>query len=401
FDLIDKGTQDNGDGILEVHELEEATKNPNIKEITNKYVVKHSSEWDKTQNMVDVLQNIVDNIDNSEFENKDKYIEMLKKEKKRIENLSFFSECKSISDFPQSDMVYVINPIGLVNEFNNLNCGITEDDLVQIFPNSSENRRKEVVFALNKYCHEFEINTLDRMAHFLGQIGTETGELEKLHENYKYNAERIYEIFLKKAQINHPIKSNKKTYKYHALIEGYDVDLSSCPYTNGDYGHKRVENPIEIDPNWSYANFVSAGYSIKNEYVRSTKLFDYVYGCRMGNGAKLTEDGSDYFGVGFIHLTGKEQYTKIHEKWNQLYPNEPKDFLGEDIQLLKTNVDIAMKSAMIFWTFIKKINDIVKSENDINLVTYTVNGGYNGLDDRVKYTKKAYEVLKNKQELNK
>ncbi|RWS50671.1 hypothetical protein CKA56_03825 [Arcobacter venerupis] len=117
FDLIDKGTQDNGDGILEVHELEKATKNPKIKEITNKYVVKHSSEWDKTQNMVDVLQNIVDNIDNSEFENKDKYIEMLKKEKIRIENLSFFSECKSISDFPQSDMVYVINPIGLVNEF--------------------------------------------------------------------------------------------------------------------------------------------------------------------------------------------------------------------------------------------------------------------------------------------
>jgi len=27
--------------------------------------------------------------------------------------------------------------------------------------------------ALNKYCKEFEINILDRMAHFLGQVGAE------------------------------------------------------------------------------------------------------------------------------------------------------------------------------------------------------------------------------------
>lgn len=181
FDLIDKGTQDNGDGILEVHELEEATKNLNIKEITNKYVVKHSSEWDKTQNMVDVLQNIVDNIDNSEFENKDKYIEMLKKEKIRIENLSFFSECKSISDFPQSDMVYVINPIGLVNEFLG-GCVLTAEKLHTVDPKTTMENCEKYIEGFNLAFEKFEIDTCLKKAHFLAQAFHESGHLSRTKE---------------------------------------------------------------------------------------------------------------------------------------------------------------------------------------------------------------------------
>ncbi len=64
-----------------------------------------------------------------------------------------------------------------------------------------------------------------------------------------------------------------------------------------------------------------------------------------------------------------------------------------------------MKSAMIFWTLIAKINTIAKSNpNDdlvITAVTKLVNGGTNGLDERKKYTKKAFEILKNKKELKK
>ncbi|NVK63503.1 MAG: hypothetical protein HWE22_02905 [Flavobacteriales bacterium] len=288
-------------------------------------------------------------------------------------------------------------------------CGIelTAEMLGKIFPQSKEDRRKEVADAINKYKCEFEINNLDRMAHFLGQIGTETAQLNALYESYKYSAKTIYNIFLRKVLISHPTKSGKYTFKYHDLIEGYNATLE-CEYSNPttktqkNYGHKRdVENPIEVTKvgdkaSWDYTEF-SKTYSIKSEYIKSKKLFDYVYGCRMDNGDRSTSDGSDYFGVGFIHLTGKSKYKALDEKWKELYPNDKKDFMGDDISLLKTDVDVAMKASMIIWHHVQNgtNNKADKGNSDaaITSVTKDVNGGTNGLPERKKFTKKAYEIL--------
>lgn len=179
------------------------------------------------------------------------------------------------------------------------------------------------------------------------------------------------------------------------MIEGYNIDFSKCPF--GD-----VENSIEANESWTYEQFVAEGYQIKPEFIGKSALFDYVYGCRMGNGAPNTKDGSTYKGLGFIHLTGKDQYKSIENKWNQLYPNDTKYFIGDDVILLSTNVDVAMRASMIFWKYSKNLNEYAKSESDddIKKVTYRVNGGYNALDKRIKYTKKAYEVLKSRKELN-
>ncbi|MEN8304641.1 MAG: hypothetical protein ABFQ64_11305, partial [Campylobacterota bacterium] len=85
-------------------------------------------------------------------------------------------------------------------------------------------------------------------------------------------------------------------------------------------------------------------------------------------------------------------YTTLHTKWNEKYPNDSKDFLGDDITLLKTDVDVAMKSAMIIWEY-QNLNSIAISKTSVKEVSYIVNGGYNGLSKRKIYTKKAYEVL--------
>ncbi|WP_274639661.1 LysM peptidoglycan-binding domain-containing protein [Tenacibaculum larymnensis] len=293
-------------------------------------------------------------------------------------------------------------------------CGIeiTSEILKQIFPKSKSTRRKEVADAINKYKCEFEINNLDRMAHFLGQIGTETSQLNALKESYNYSAKNIYNTFLRKVLIKHPTNSKKYTFKYHDLIEGYDATLTceySSPKTSSEknYGHKRdVEDPIEVTKkngkaSWSYDEF-SELYSIKDEYIKDKKLFDYVYGCRMGNGKRSTEDGSDYFGVGFIHLTGKNKYKALHDKWNELYPNDKKDFMGDDISLLKTDVDVAMKASMIIWTHVQvgTNNEADKGNNKAAIIAVTkdVNGGTNGLNHREKFTKKAYEILKKENE---
>jgi len=266
---------------------------------------------------------------------------------------------------------------------------ISEAILKEIFPATKTIRRKEVVIAINKYCNEFQINSLDRMAHFLGQIGTETTQLNALKESYRYREKAIYDTFLK-VHVKHPNKAGKKTYKYHDLIEGYNADLSSCK--NGYI--KGIKNPIVITYIKNYSKFKKV-YKVKSEYIKSKTLFDYVYGCRMDNGNKASKDGSDYFGVGFIHMTGKSKYKTLHRIWNEKYPNDPKNFLGDDISLLKTNVDVAMKSAMIIWEY-QNINSVATANTPtiIKKVTKIVNGGYNGLSHRLIYTKRAYTVLK-------
>lgn len=74
--------------------------------------------------------------------------------------------------------------------------------------------------------------------------------------------------------------------------------------------------------------------------------------------------------------------------------------MGNDISLLKTNVDVAMKASMIIWTHVQKETnskaDKGNNNSAITKVTKDVNGGDNGLDMRKKFTKKAYEILKNK-----
>jgi len=215
----------------------------------------------------------------------------------------------------------------------------------------------------------------------------------KLKESYNYSGYAIYKTFLK-VHAGHPTEAGKKTYKYHDLIEGYNADLTDCK--NGY--RKGIQNLLIIGS--THGNFKTKAdynefkknYSIKSEYIKSKTLFDYVYGCRMSNGKKSTKDGSDYFGVGFIHMTGKSKYKALHKIWNEKYPSNPKDFLGDDISLLKTNVDVALKAAMIIWEH-QELNSIATKKSAVTKVSYIVNGGYNGLKDRKKYTKKAYKIL--------
>ncbi|MBL3658888.1 hypothetical protein [Fulvivirga sediminis] len=130
---------------------------------------------------------------------------------------------------------------------------------------------------------------------------------------------------------------------------------------------------------------------------RTMMGFYYGSGCRLENGDKSTLDGSDYFGVGFIHMTGKGKYKKLHKVWNKRYPSDPKDFMGDDISLLKTDVDVAMKASMIVWIDDDKSTNLKADKGNadavIESVTLDVNGGTNGLDLRNKYTKKAYQIL--------
>lgn len=284
-----------------------------------------------------------------------------------------------------------------VEDVNAPEFEVTTDQLEDIFPNTDKERIKEVVDIINKYSNDYGLTTKTRMAHFLGQIGTETAGLEKLKESSNYSTKNVFSIFLKVKRTKE--NSTDKTHKYCDLIEGYDCsELSSCPSGYGGPKRCSTEPDYEFptkngDPD--YDKWVEDGNSVKTSYVNSSSLFDYVYCCRMSNGAKSTEDGSTYLGKGFIHMTGKDKYKRVSEAWNKKYPNDKKEFHGDDIDELENNVEIAMEASLVLWEE-DDMNDLADGGtglSTIKSVTKAVNGGYNGLDHRKKYTEKAVEVF--------
>jgi putative chitinase len=105
------------------------------------------------------------------------------------------------------------------------------------------------------------------------------------------------------------------------------------------------------------------------------KIANIVYSNRMGNGDRQSGDGYKFRGRGFIQLTGKINYKSLS------------DYL--EVNLLDNPDLVATKYPLSSagWFFQKKglwtICDEGDSVDIIKKVTYRVNGGYNGLQDRI------------------
>lgn len=105
--------------------------------------------------------------------------------------------------------------------------------------------------ALNMILPDYEINTLPRVAAFLGQTAHESGGFVFIRENLNYRAETLLRVFP----------------KYFKSI------------------------------------------TIANQYAHRPQLIaNRVYANRMGNGPESSGDGYRYCGRGLIQLTGKSNY---------------------------------------------------------------------------------------------
>ena len=121
-------------------------------------------------------------------------------------------------------------------------------------------------------------------------------------------------------------------------------------------------------------------------YARNPKaLAENVYFGRMGNDSK--EKASLYIGRGFLQLTG---FSNVKAFASDMGKPE----VIEDPSLLEK--EYAMDTAI--WFFKKnnlwKICDEGVSDSVIRKLTKKINGGYTGLDHRIKETNKIYEWVK-------
>jgi len=177
-----------------------------------------------------------------------------------------------------------------------------------------------VFIPLVETCTKFQINTELRVAHFLAQIAHESDNFKYSVENLNYSADRLLQIF-------------PKYFPDKTLAEQY------------------ARKPILIASK-TYAN-------------------------RLGNGNEASQEGYKFRGRGYVQITGKDNYVKFGT------------FINEDIVAnpdLVATPKYAMLSAGWFF-FVNKIHlvaDKGATEQVIREVTKKVNGGYNGIDDRIK-----------------
>ena len=125
---------------------------------------------------------------------------------------------------------------------------------------------------------------------------------------------------------------------------------------------------------------------IAEEYARKPeKIANRVYANRMGNGNEESGDGWKYRGRGLIQLTGKENYQNFANDHGVDCVNNPDLILDPEI---------ALTSACWFWKK-RKINAHA-DKDDIHMVTKRINGGNNGILDRIQWldsSKNLFEVL--------
>lgn len=167
-------------------------------------------------------------------------------------------------------------------------------------------------------------------AHLMGQIAHESGLYTHARENLNYNEAGLLNIF-RKYYVNHP-----------ALVD-------------------------------SHANHPS-------------RIANYVYANRMGNGDEASGDGWKYRGIFGLQLTGKTNIQAFMKSIG-LSPLADPDTLLNDPR----NYFLSGK----FWFRQTGVDKLCNSTNEtcILAVTRRVNGGTNGLDDRIAKTKGMFAAL--------
>lgn len=148
-----------------------------------------------------------------------------------------------------------------------------------------------------------------------------------------------------------------------------------------------VESFAYRDPNHLDDVFRAIKGRVDAEYLMSKgpeAIANRVYANRMGNGDEKSGEGFKYRGRGFIQLTGKDNYAKAAK-----YSNLP---LLAEPGLLSRPREAAIVSAH-YWRW-NNINDEADA-GDLEGVTRKINPAMEGLEDRMRWLKRAMAIWPN------
>jgi putative chitinase len=187
-----------------------------------------------------------------------------------------------------------------------------------------------IVAAMNK----FGINTPLRQAHFIAQVGHESGGFSRIQENLNYSTGALCSLFSRR------------------------ISKADAERLGRQPGEKVVPK------------------------VRQQEIANIIYANRNGNGDKSSGDGYLYRGRGLIQVTGRDNYAALVNKLGV-------DIVADPDQL--TSYPLAAESAAAWWSN-HGLNQLADSD-DVDRITRIINGGTNGLADRKSRLSKAKGIL--------
>lgn len=178
------------------------------------------------------------------------------------------------------------------------------------------------------------------------------------------------------------------------LLPDYDINtpqrvaafVAQCAHESGNFRmlkenlNYKAATLRKIFPKYFPTDDMAAQFAAMPN--RQEVIANRVYGGRMGNGPEASGDGFRYIGRGLIQLTGKNNY--------QAFAMSIETPVEEIPEYLAT-FEGAAQSACWFW----ETNNLNKwaDTGDIRELTRRINGGFIGLEDRIKHYNHALHVL--------
>ncbi len=155
------------------------------------------------------------------------------------------------------------------------------------------------------------------------------------------------------------------------------IDLYFEPLKTGmlSYG---ITTPLQM------AHFIAqvgheSGSLLYSEEIASGQAYEG----RKDLGNTKPGDGKRYKGRGLIQLTGRANYTSYSKATGKDYVSQP--------ELLASDPAVAVDVSCWFW--VSRGLPAWAEADDVKAVTKRINGGYNGLDDRISNLRRAKALL--------
>jgi putative chitinase len=201
-----------------------------------------------------------------------------------------------------------------------------------------------------------------------------------------------------KEQLRELIPGNPYLNEWHEALEqllpDYEINtpqriaafIAQCAHESGGFRaikenlNYRAVTLRKIFPKYFPTDELANAYaSMPN---KQEAIANRVYANRMGNGDEQSGDGYRYCGRGLIQLTGKNNY--------QAFADSIETTVEDASEYLAT-FEGAAQSACWFWESnnLNRFADV----GDIKGLTKAINGGFIGLDDRIKHYNHALHVL--------
>ena len=179
---------------------------------------------------------------------------------------------------------------------------------------------------------------------------------------------------LNKIVAKYHINSTPRRFSHFMAQLGHESNFE-VPEENLSYSAERL---LDVFP----SHFESLEHARQYERQKE-KLANYVYSRipALGNGNEASGDGYRFRGRGYIQLTGRYNYTDIGKRIGKDLVRNPDAVLDRET---------ALEVAAAFWDR-GNLNRLADAD-DVNAISFRVNGGQNGLAHRTQLLKRAKSI---------